>query len=240
MCCKRGGCAGFQQPKIIPPPLAETAEKIREVTYRFSWVSFVATLPRLALLSLHTTDPVTTAAGWCLAPAGATREPPHATQPQRGLGTEWVHHTQLWCPSSTPASRGDSLQKARPLGAAGHCLPLPSSLTPLRHYGPRERRPSSLPAAGAPADVCCHLNTSLQGTGAPETLCTLRNVSLYAVFTEQERSACLFTLTVNPGSPMGPGSPDGPGIPWSPRSPFSPVGPSRPYGSRKICSFLKN
>lgn len=177
--------------------------------------------------------------------AGASlqQEPPVSQEaPQKGLGTEWVHHTQLWCPSSTPAPRGDSLQKARPLGAAGHCLPLPSSLTPLQHYGTGERRhpAGSPPAAGAPADVCCHLNTSLQGTGAPETHCTLRNASLYAVFTKQERSACLFTLTVNPGSPMGPGSPDGPGIPWSPRSPFSPVGPSRPYGSRKICSFLKN
>lgn len=49
-----------------------------------------------------------------------------------------------------------------------------------------------------------------------------------------------FTLTVNPGSPMGPGNPGGPGIPWSPRSPFSPVGPSRPYESRKICSFLQD
>lgn len=65
-------------------------------------------------------------------------------------------------------------------------------------------------------------------------------VLLYVVFPlpSGKEQPVFFTLTVNPGSPMGPGNPDGPGIPWSPRSPFSPVGPSRPYGSRKICGFF--
>lgn len=65
-------------------------------------------------------------------------------------------------------------------------------------------------------------------------------VLLYVVFSlpSRKEQPVFFTLTVNPGSPMGPGNPDGPGIPWSPRSPFSPVGPSRPYGSRKICGFF--
>lgn len=119
MCRKRGGCAGFQQPKIIPPPLAETAEKIREVTYRFSWVSFVATLPRLALLSLHTTDPVTTAAGWCLAPAGATREPPQATQlPEEG----WERSGYITHSSGVPPA------------------PLLPEVTAYRRRGPWEQR----------------------------------------------------------------------------------------------------
>lgn len=65
---------------------------------------------------------------------------------------------------------------------------------------------------------------------------------LCTVFSSLSRKGqpVFFTLTVNPGSPMGPGNPGGPGIPWSPRSPFSPVGPSRPYESRKICSFLQD
>lgn len=42
------------------PYCQDCRRKMRKVTYRFSRISFVAMLPRLALLSLHTTDPVTT------------------------------------------------------------------------------------------------------------------------------------------------------------------------------------
>lgn len=43
------------------PSCRDCRRKMRKVTYRFSWISFVSTLPRLTLLSLHTTtDPVTT------------------------------------------------------------------------------------------------------------------------------------------------------------------------------------
>lgn len=46
---------------LLPKPsLPYCRKEMRQGTYRFSWTSFVSTLPRLTLLSLHTTtQPVT-------------------------------------------------------------------------------------------------------------------------------------------------------------------------------------
>lgn len=94
----RGGCASSQQRccQIIPPLLPRSRKNTGTVTYRFSGISFVSSLPRLTLLSLHTTaEPVTTGCSLESPSTEAACEPPmcwQAATPSGEVGTDHVLH----------------------------------------------------------------------------------------------------------------------------------------------------
>lgn len=135
---------------LLPKPsLPYCRKEMRQVTYRFSWISFVSTLPRLTLLSLHTTTQPVTAS--CLLEPHSIRSHVSATHMLRSNSAQKesesiprISLTVHLCLFSTSASKDDNLTKQEVSGSSvlglckgsmGLCLPfLNSSLTSPLHY----------------------------------------------------------------------------------------------------------